>query len=318
MIKALALGVMAVMPFIIQAKDDTKTTITFLSDAIQKNGELLENDPASLVLNQLKDVLSDKMYIDYQNVNRQREWTELADNKNACLFNKFKTAERELKGSYSAYPINEFPPNRLLTYDRSDIPNSVSLLSAISHHDLKIGVVKGRSYGQDIDRIIAAHPDNFIQLTGNKSAVRLRKMMINRRIDSILEYSIIFIQDYENDKRIENIRYHELKEATEFSFGYIVCSKSETGERALELFNKTLAEQNMQDFIIQAHLKYLPQSEYALLKKALSEKFKHKLIHNGKACHLSLTASELYTQLEPASQAFALSARNYSSTIVEE
>lgn len=313
MIKALAFGVMVLLPFLIQAKDDTKPTITFLSDAISENGELPVNDPAALVLNELKSVLSEHISLEYQHVNRQREWTELAEKDNTCLFYKFKTPERELKGSYSEFPINEFPPNRLLTRSRDDIPDSISLLSAIKDHGLTVGIVKGRSYGKAVDQVIAANPDSFLQLTGQNSATRLRKMMINQRIDSILEYSIVFIQDYENDPRVGQIRYHELKEATEFSFGYIVCAKSEAGNKALTLFNKTLAEQNMQDFIIQAHLKFLPQSEYVLLKKALSEKFQHNLLHNGKACHLNFMATELHTQLPPENPVLALSLRKHFS-----
>ncbi|RRS06805.1 ABC transporter substrate-binding protein [Pseudoalteromonas sp. J010] len=210
------------------------------------------NDLATQLLIKLERSLGNAMTMSFIAASRAREWRELSQNPNACLYNKVKTAEREQVAVFTDLPLMSFPANRLILRNQKEIPDIVSLATVIDR-GLRIGVSDGRSYGNKIDNLISQHKDTFWFAEGNQSAYRLRAMLSQGKLDGIIEYSSVFIAEHPSAHSLNQYSFHAITEADFTIFGYIACARSEEGKAAIRLFQQALSEPRMQAKIIDAH-----------------------------------------------------------------
>ena len=226
--------------------------INIVSDVIQtKDGN--ELDMSFQLLLQLTDplVANKTIEIEFIPASRLREWRELTNQPNACLYNKVKTPEREHFGIFSDYPITAFPPNRLAVHSHLSLPDQLSLSQAIDDFGLTIGAIEGRAYGKYVDQFLLANHDRIVWISGKDSAKRLRQMLIRKKVDAIIEFTATF--STENEADLAALTFHKLDEASQSIFGYIACARSTTGQKAINLINKQLALPTNQKIIIDAH-----------------------------------------------------------------
>ena len=127
---------------------------------------------ASLVIEKLKQHLTGQLKFVYVKASRKREWLELSAHNNVCLYNKIKTPERMRHALFTALPIQIFPPNQLITIDSVNLPDEMSIDSAINKYQLDIAIQAGRSYGKDTDNQLKQAINQLIVVEGVNSTDR--------------------------------------------------------------------------------------------------------------------------------------------------
>ncbi|MDP2636827.1 ABC transporter substrate-binding protein [Pseudoalteromonas sp. 1_MG-2023] len=223
----------------------------------------------------LEKALKGKIKLQFAPASRMREWQQLHAFEDVCLYNKVKNPERMQNAIFTRYPIMAFPANRLIVLNNPELPKNLSLFDAVNKYHLTIGITSGRSYGHVIDQYIDEHPESFLSLPGTTSAARLSKMLFEKKVDAIIEYSAVFISRHGKDTRIKSASYLTIENANDAIFGYIACSKSEQGQKVTELFDSALQTKKIQQQIINAHAEVIPEPEKELILQALITQFKH-------------------------------------------
>ncbi|MDP2559666.1 ABC transporter substrate-binding protein [Psychrobium sp. 1_MG-2023] len=245
---------------------DSKPEIIFVSD----NQASPSIDFASAYLYRLQSQLSHKISFDSVRSSHRREWRLLTDLPNVCVYNKVKNSQRELLAEFTQYPITVFPPNRLIVFNAKGLPYSVSLTDMVNTHKLRVGIVEGRSYGEALDQEIATIKPQLVVLSGYLSAMRLREMFMQGKLDAIIEYSAVLLHDENINIPIEHLSFHQLSNAKEFIYGYIACSKSREGKYAIKLFNQQLHLKSNIEELIKVNQAPFPETEH----KAIENTFK--------------------------------------------
>ncbi|MGO2372144.1 MAG: ABC transporter substrate-binding protein [Pseudoalteromonas prydzensis] len=236
----------------------------------------IKDDPLNIAAKYMLDIekqLNGAIALNLIPASRLREWQQLHAMKDVCLYNKTKTPERQQNALFNTYPIMAFPANRLVVYNHPELPDSISLNDAINTYKLTIGIISGRSYGSEIDNYIAKHPDSFITLGGTTSAYRLSQMLFQNKFDAIIEYSAVFISRHGNNPKAANIRYLSVDKTKQAMFGYIACSQSEQGKKAIALFDQALQSPEIQKIILDSHQKMFAPPEQARMQNALKDAF---------------------------------------------
>ena len=176
------------------AEGKEKPQVIFVSDELASGDNLIG---ASLVIEKLRQVLTNQLQFSYIKASRKREWRELTQNNNVCLFNKIKTPVREQGAHFSSLPIQIFPPNQLIVLDNDALPPAMTIQQAIEVYNLNIAIQAGRSYGEDTDIQLKAFTNKLTAIEGVNSTDRIMRMMINRRVDAIVEYPTVIATNLE-------------------------------------------------------------------------------------------------------------------------
>lgn len=248
--------------------------IDIYSDNISDAG-FTSNDLAGKMLLVAYNELKNGISINFMRSSLTREWLSVENKDNVCLFNKSKTPAREKVATFSKYPLIAFPPLRLITKKGVNIPKQLSLKDALEKNNLRIGVISSRSYGAEIDNIIAKGHQNFITLEGKEASQRQRAMLHSDRVDAIIEYWPTLVVEYKNSKQLASYSIHQLNEANQYIFGYIACSQSPLGEEVISQFDRVMSSQSYFDLLIEEHKQNMPEEEIAPLKAALTYFYKH-------------------------------------------
>jgi len=242
---------------------ENEVKITLVADLIDNQQKLLPLDLSSRIILNLQEQMSKNVNISYERADRTREWLLLNKRPDVCLYNKIKTKARMAQGLYTKTPMNIFPANRLVIKKVHDIPQHTSISDAIHQYGLKIGVVAGRSYGEAIDRKIAFEKQNLVIIRGEYGALRLRSMLMQNKLDGIIEYQEVFVNEIGKEKSDKSLSYIELSDIPPYILGYFVCSKSEQGKKAIEMLDELLLTKKVRDMIIEEH-----EREFASFEKS--------------------------------------------------
>jgi uncharacterized protein (TIGR02285 family) len=157
---------------------------------------------------------------------------------------------------------------------QNNFTDKVSLKGVVIDAKLQIAYIEGRSYGEEIDRQMKLYKDQMIAIKGDYGALRLRTIFEQGKVDGIIEYTAAFSNDYYGAKSSMQISVHKIIAAKDFVYGYIVCSNSANGKKAIEIFNKGISNIIFQKFIVKEHLRAFPVMEGKLLNQALTEKWR--------------------------------------------
>ncbi len=256
----------------ISAEQKQLTKIQIVSDFIPENNKADKNIANKIMLT-IGERISPATVLEFIPASRLREWKQLQTMPDVCLYNKVKNSEREQSAFFNQYPIMAFPGNRLVIYNHPELSQDITLEEVIQKHKFLIGISAGRSYGKHIDQFIASHPDNFVDINGDKSSRRLHEMLFQNKLDAILEYTTVLKERFKNDPRIEKTRFLSIDEESHAVFGYLACSRSEQGKLNIATFDKVLKETTMQNQIIKLHQQLFTDPERSLLISALKAKF---------------------------------------------
>jgi uncharacterized protein (TIGR02285 family) len=207
---------------------------------------------------------------------RKREWRQVSESENVCLYNKVNTVERQNMATFSKYPIAAFPANRLVIKKHHvGLLNLLNpLKDAVVNRKLKIGITNGRAYGSYIDEFIKQNMFHFVKGEGQTSAKRQRQMFMKGRIDGVIEYSAVFIDEFPTKKIESEVAFIEIENIAPSIFGYIACSKSESGNKIINELNKIMMAEKTQKFIVLEHQKiFANMQEKQIITKALKAQF---------------------------------------------
>jgi len=207
---------------------------------------------------------------------RKREWRQLTESDNVCLYNKVKTPERQAMAQFSKYPLATFPANRLVINKQmtSRFISSEPLKEAITEHKLKIGITHGRAYGEYIDNLINRYGFLFIKGEGQTSAQRQRKMLMKGRLDGVIEYSTVFTAEFPPEQIDSQIAFIEIENTPASIFGFIACSNSIIGKQIIHDINQVMSQTKVQRHIIEAHKKvFVNVQEQTIITKEFNKAF---------------------------------------------
>ncbi|KAF7771502.1 hypothetical protein PCIT_a4095 [Pseudoalteromonas citrea] len=229
-------------------------------------------DLATILLLKVRSQLKGRLSLNFIPASRLREWRELETYPNICLYNKVKTPEREAMAVFVEYPLMAFPANRLILRGQQ-LPSNVSLKDVIVSKGLRIGVTKGRSYGKVIDDFIEKYAESLKIGEGANSAFRLREMLVQGKLDGIIEYTSVFLNHHLKPEQREGVTFHKIDDAKATIFGYIACANSTQGRKAVSLFELALENKQLQKNIIDAHKDLFFEQEIAFIEQGLSEAY---------------------------------------------
>ncbi|MCW3172272.1 hypothetical protein [Shewanella subflava] len=203
-----------------------------------------------------------------QQASYSRSWSDLNKLGNACMYNKFKSAEREQVSYFSSKPITVYPPLRfiVLKKNRHLFPNIIDFSHLPPSMKGNVGVVTARSYGDNLNPIIAEHPEYFYFRSGMNSTNKLLEMLAKERVVGILEYSaeVGFIK-----QRIGMEFEHyaiPIKGVLQPSYGYIACSKTPMGRQLIDSIDTVMRNPSFIQAFIDEHNRNFDEDETALIK----------------------------------------------------
>lgn len=246
--------------------------IQLVTDFAPQLDDTPQNAATKLMLD-IEKALDGQLSLAFVPASRLREWKQLHTSPDVCLYRKVKNAAREENAIFNQYPIMAFPANRLITLNKPHLPKQMSLADAIGKYRLKVGFTSGRSYGEEIDNYLSVNSGSFIALAGTTSAARLSRMLFEKKIDAIIEFTAVFFSRHNKDPRINDAQYIEIKNASNTLFGHIACSKSPQGKQAIKLFDNVLQQENIQQQVISAHINIFDSAEERRLISALKRAY---------------------------------------------
>jgi len=249
-----------------------KFKIDIVSDISNTSESATKNDIGFHIFNKIRQSVSSEIEIDFMKSRQNWQWLLLQRSDNVCLYNKVITNKRKSYALFSKFPITVFPDNQLILNKMNVLPEVVSLKEVVIDAKLHIGYVEGRSYSETIDRQIEKYKSQMVAISGDYGTARLRDILSQNKIDGIIEYSQALKVNFKDDVSLTQFSVHQILPSSGYINGYIACSNSPTGKKAIEVFNKAIMKNNIQKFIIAEHLNIFPAAEEDLLVKQLNNK----------------------------------------------
>ena len=218
---------------------------------------------ADPVINHLEDFTINRI-----SVNNNRAFQMLTVNPRACSGKTIRTPVREQVMVYSDFPQIIYPGFRV--YFRGDdsrfdnIKDGEKTLREIFAlaNDIRAGVTDGRSYGEHYDAVFSA-PDLADQVwrrSGRDSAIGLIEMMLNSRIDIVIEHPVT-VQNYLRQRGGEaNLNSVKPSDANTYVLGYFACARSDFGIAAMQEINARHRQVSRQRSYLDAQLHWIEPS----------------------------------------------------------
>lgn len=233
-------------------------------------------DAVSRVLvHALEQINATKLVYDFVPLSRARELQLVKAGENLCLYNKVKNAERQQFLYYSRFPISVFPPNRLIIKQPNQLQKQVELTQVLDNTNLRIGVADGRSYGQRLDDEIRYSKDKLFTLAGVDVDMRLMKMVLENKLDGMIDFSGAFFSRKQFLGEVANINFsvHALNSAQQFVFGYVACVKTDTGRQVIDLIDNSLQKPIVYGYMKKLFKEQFPKEESPFVIQELDRVF---------------------------------------------
>jgi uncharacterized protein (TIGR02285 family) len=277
MIKRLCLGLKLVLlipifPSLLQSIQASPLQGILLAEIDSNQNDLAQEQPMGMfaILLQHNQNL---FHFDQQQASYTRSWSDLNKLGNACMYNKFKSTEREQVAYFSQKPISIFPPLRLIVLKKyaAQFPQQIDLANLPPSLKGQIGVVTSRSYGEAINPILLAHPESFYFRSGMGSTLKLLEMLAKERVAGVIEYS----KEASLIQNLQGLNFDfqaiPIKGVMRPNFGYMACSKTAAGEKLIANIDLIMATPAFKQAFIEEHLQNFDDDEKALLKPELDK-----------------------------------------------
>ena len=127
-----------------------------------------------------------------------------------------------------------------------DLQNNaaVSLETLLTDHpELTLGIVESRSYGTRRDQIINQHKDAIIFRGGDRQSLALIKMLLNGRVDYIIEYPWTITYEQATQNIPAALASATIAESNKHLYSYIACPKNAWGAAAIKSINEVIMRQ---------------------------------------------------------------------------
>ena len=224
------------------------------------------------ILDLLQQVAAPDLTVEPLRLGDARSWLLLRQQANYCAMSKIWTKDRAEFLHYSAKPTSIYPPlllisDRRLGAEPIDFPNLLQQFPK-----LKIGLVQGRSYGEQLDVLIEQFPNNFYLRGGEYAAETLLQMLSKHRLDALVEFAA-------------TVRSHELHVPQSRQFfrhrllyqpvikGYLVCHKSPQGQLLIDQINLKMQLPHYRNTVVRLHQNYFNAEDFSLISSDLQQIF---------------------------------------------
>lgn len=201
-----------------------------------------------------------------------RSWKLLREQGNYCALSKVRTTERESFLLFSQRPTSVYPPIQLISQQRltADPVDLLQLLRLRPH--IKIGMVQGRSYGEQLDALITQHPNNFYQRSGEYAVETLLMMLSKQRLDAIIEFAAITRNHQAQIPHIGNFVAHQLLHQP-VMMGYLVCPQSAEGKKLISLIDAKMQLPQYRHQVLELHRHSFSPEDFLLIEADLLQIF---------------------------------------------
>lgn len=147
---------------------------------------------------------------------------------------------------------------QLLDLDQQT-PQSFSDL--LNNKNLTLGISMSRSYGIEIDKVINNSADaSIIIRPGRDTLSSLTYMLKKQRIDILLGYPSEHFYMAKTMGFDSELTQLQLKEASDFSYGYIGCTNTEEGKEHINVLNTALISVKQTQAYNDILLRWLPDN----------------------------------------------------------
>lgn len=184
-----------------------------------------------------------------------------------CAENKLLIEERKSIGHFTNIPQVVFPGVRLFINQNSPYYGDIKALVKPDGHisissilnavpNAMFSVAAGRKYGSSIDDLVISSKwrQRFIPRHGVDMSEGVVQMLIKERADMIFEYPSVVAFHNAQHNAPASIDSYALVESVDYSLGYIICSKSETGQELIEHFNQSIEKLSVTRDYYNAHM----------------------------------------------------------------
>ena len=174
-----------------------------------------------------------------------RALNDLKMGKHVCHPALFKTKEREQFAVFSK-PVFFSPSNRLIileqTAERLSLSEPVDLSQLLDIDDVTIGLVKGRSYGANIDGMLRKFPkQNLIEMSLDKSEV-LFNLTHRKRLTATVAYPFEIAFYTKQPRNGEGHKALLIDGTPDYAIGHIACPDNEWGREVIQRVNVILVD----------------------------------------------------------------------------
>ncbi|HPR36962.1 MAG TPA: TIGR02285 family protein [Spirochaetota bacterium] len=207
---------------------------------------------------------------------------EISTGGNVCSVAFIKTEDRMKIMYFSKHPT-VFGMPHCVTVLKSKISrfnngNTVSLEKLMMNNKLKLGIVKGRSYGRRIDRLLKNNKknNNIYIRHGSDLYEGLFKMLKYGRVDYVLGYpaeAFFLAKKLGIDSEIVNIG---IQESDQYSYGYFVVPKNNWGEQLIKEIDLILGSKRKENNYIEAMEYWLDPNSKSTFRRAYYNDFLKK------------------------------------------
>ena len=199
-------------------------------------------------------------------------------NNTVCMLSLYKTTQRLKHISFSneASTIGLSPSlavrKSTLNELKLNMGQEVSLAKLIHQSHLALGISHDRSFGDALDEIIrSTDPTQLIIRPGKEPLASLTNMLLKERVDMILGYPSEHYHLQQKFDRSYRLSQLTIKEAGDFAYGYIGCTKRPDSKQLitdLDVALKLIKQSNEFD---QTMLYWLPTELQPKLAAQLSQ-----------------------------------------------
>lgn len=181
----------------------------------------------------------------FQVVTFQRAEKLFISKKNYCTILFLKTPEREKYMIFGDSIASTLPPGIVLNLSKSRSLASSTMqtpildLADILNNSFRLGVVKGRAFSPEINKILKKNQEPTQQLVTNKAIGSLFKMLLANRLDGVISYYLEFTNEQARNPAAKNLTFHPLRHNQYKLDLPVACEKSPWGEKMVKLISQT-------------------------------------------------------------------------------
>lgn len=220
--------------------------------------------------------------------NVSRMYKEFKAGRKVCHVAFYRNQEREKFMHFSIPDTITFPVVLVTSKEKVGLfegQKEVSLKEVLKNKELSVSLVKDRSYGAALDKVLNkyGHTDNVHWYVGDDIGEKPLKMVIKGRIDYTLALPEEVMYWAEKNGVRDRVKIIHLKENQgEFSswLGYVACPKTEWGAKTIKNINRVLRKVRPLESYRKAYERWIDEESIPRYRELYSDFFLKTGIEN--------------------------------------
>lgn len=205
---------------------------------------------------------------------------ELSDpNKSFCTLSLYKTPKRQKHIAFTdssstiGLPVSIAMRKSDIEALNISIDKPLSLIKLLENKNLMLGAIPNRSYGVEIDSIIATTRSKQVTFRpGSNVLESITKMLVMDRVDIVLGYPDEHEYIAKKLGLVGDIISLMITETPNFSEGYIGCNTNEIGKKNIAILEATLQKMHRHNAFYKILTRWLPRNFHPTIKEILNNK----------------------------------------------